>query len=136
MKKLIVILLILISSYSFAENKGTIEQYQVIGLVDSFLSVWVGIDAIDTDLENYYTKSEVDDLITDKAKNEVPNGNINGVNDAFTILHTPEDGEIELYNNGIYQYPVYDYSISGTTITFESGSIPQSGDLLITNYEY
>lgn len=69
--------------------------------------------------------------------NEIPGGVINGVNDTFTLASTPDAGtNVKLYLNGIYmrQGASEDYIISGLTITFAAGQLPQTGDSLVANY--
>ena len=68
--------------------------------------------------------------------NEVPGGAIDGVNDTFTLAFTPIVGSQHLYKNGIRQKPGAgnDYTISGSTITFEPGNIPIVLDTLIADY--
>jgi hypothetical protein len=69
--------------------------------------------------------------------NEVPTGTINGSNATFTLASTPSAGtNVKLYLNGTYmrQGASEDYQISGTTITFNAGQIPQTGDTLVANY--
>lgn len=68
---------------------------------------------------------------------ETPGGTIDGVNDTFTLAKTPV-GKIMLFSNGVLQDPGSgnDYQLSGVTITFEPGSIPQTGDKLLVTYRY
>lgn len=64
-------------------------------------------------------------------------GTINGTNAAFTLSHTPVSGSLQLQKNGLFQSPaIPSYAISGTTITFASGHIPQTGDSLNATYAY
>jgi len=65
---------------------------------------------------------------------EVPSGTINGTNAVFTLAHTPASATLRVYRNGVRLKLSTDYSVSGTTITFLSGAIPQSGDLLVVDY--
>ncbi len=68
--------------------------------------------------------------------NEVPAGTINGANATFTLANTPVAGTEHLFKNGLRQTSGAgnDYTISGLTITFLSGNIPQTGDALICDY--
>lgn len=68
--------------------------------------------------------------------NETPAGTIDGANDTFTLANTPVAGSEHLYKNGIRQKPggANDYTISGATITFNAGNIPQTGDSLLADY--
>lgn len=69
---------------------------------------------------------------------ETPSGTVNGSNDTFTLAETPIAGSECVFVNGILQDAGSgnDYQISGDTITFESGAIPQSGDKIRVNYIY
>lgn len=61
-------------------------------------------------------------------------GTINGVNAVFTLSTAPiQPGCLLLFRNGVFQFQSAsgDYTISGNTITFNAGSIPQTGDLLV-----
>lgn len=68
---------------------------------------------------------------------ETPSGVINGQNLVFTIVGTPRDpADLRLLLNGIelQQSVTGDYTFSGTTITFNAGLAPVSGDRLIASY--
>ena len=67
---------------------------------------------------------------------EVPTGTINGTNPTFTLANTPLVGKEMVHVNGIRQQvgSGNDYTISGATITFLSGAIPQTGDVVIVDY--
>ena len=49
---------------------------------------------------------------------ETPSGLINSSNQTFTLSHTPDSNSLLLFLNGVYQAPVVDYTLSGSTITF------------------
>ena len=74
--------------------------------------------------------------------NETPSGSITGTdgtdgNAAFTLANTPiSTAVIWLYKNGVLMTygASNDYTVSGTTITFNSGAIPISGDVLRATY--
>ena len=73
--------------------------------------------------------------------NEIPSGSINSSNKTYTILHAPYSvGGIQLYKNGSYMAPsgigapYFDFSVTGTTITFVTA--PASGSIIIANYQY
>lgn len=60
---------------------------------------------------------------------DVPSGTINGVNDTFTLSIAPEPSDsLKLVFNGLLLRQGADYTLVGNTITFDSLSIPQSGD--------
>lgn len=67
---------------------------------------------------------------------EVPSGTKNGVNSTFTLANTPLTGKQVIYVNGIRQQEGggNDYTISGVTITFLAGAIPQTGDIVLADY--
>lgn len=66
---------------------------------------------------------------------ETPSGTINGSNAVFTLAHTPASAsDLTLYLNGLLQTMGTDYTLSGTTITFSSDEVPQTGDELLAFY--
>ena len=67
---------------------------------------------------------------------EIPTGTVNGTNPTFTLANTPTAGTEEVFVNGILQNvgAGNDYTISTNTITFLSGAIPQTGDVVLVNY--
>jgi hypothetical protein len=68
---------------------------------------------------------------------EIPSGAINGANVVFTLAHAPSPiDSLNLFRNGLRMEHGVDYAISGNTITFYAGSIPQIGDLLLASYRY
>lgn len=70
--------------------------------------------------------------------NETPSGTVNGTNDTFTLAHTPVSGTVMVFANGqlLDAGSGNDYTISGSTITFESGAIPASGEKIRATYQY
>lgn len=71
------------------------------------------------------------------ADSEVPSGSINGANTVFTLVNTPSPvASLELYLNGLRLDLNVDYALSGKTITFFTGSTPQTGDLLLASYRF
>ena len=75
-------------------------------------------------------------LVANYVVREAPTGTINGVNTTFTLAATPVANTEEVYVNGILQNSGVgnDYTISGATITFLSGAIPQTGDIVRVTY--
>jgi hypothetical protein len=67
---------------------------------------------------------------------ETPAGTINGSNTTFTLASTPVSNTEQVFVNGVLQNPGAgnDYTISTTTITFLSGAIPQTGDIVRVTY--
>lgn len=69
---------------------------------------------------------------------ESPSGSVNGVNASFTLSNSPSAGSLSLSVNGLTQRPgnSHDYLLTGVTITFNSGAIPQTGDSIFAAYAY
>jgi hypothetical protein len=67
---------------------------------------------------------------------EVPTGTINGSNATFTLANNPTGGTEHVFVNGVLQNlgAGNDYTISTNTITFQSGAIPQTGDVVLVSY--
>jgi hypothetical protein len=63
---------------------------------------------------------------------ETPTGDIDDLNDTFTLANTPVAGSVKVYQNGIRLKVTTDYTISGTTITFNTP--PTTGDLIVVDY--
>lgn len=65
---------------------------------------------------------------------ELPSGSVNGSNVTFTITSAPVTSSEDVYLNGVLQYPgaSNDYTLSGTTITFNAA--PQSGGRVVVKY--
>lgn len=62
-------------------------------------------------------------------------GTMNGVNAQFWLKYVPsQPGSVVIYRNGVRLSAGVDYVLSGTTITFATGAIPQVGDSLLANY--
>ena len=72
--------------------------------------------------------------VEDHVSKETPTGLVNGVNAVFTLAATPITGTEEVYLNGLLQDvgASEDYTISGTTITFNTA--PATGDKLRVSY--
>jgi hypothetical protein len=66
---------------------------------------------------------------------EAPVGLINGTNATFTLANLPSAGTaVSVYRNGVHLDSGVDYTITGPTITFLSGQIPQLGDIVLAYY--
>ena len=66
---------------------------------------------------------------------ETPSGTIDGVNDTFTLVTSPDPAaSLELSKNGVVQQAGVDFNLSTNTITFLAGAIPQTGDSLLAWY--
>jgi hypothetical protein len=67
---------------------------------------------------------------------EIPTGTPNGVLTVFTLAHTPVGTSLELTLNGIVQQVGNDFTLSGAAVTFNSASLPNTGDTLQAWYRY
>jgi hypothetical protein len=68
---------------------------------------------------------------------EQPRGAVNGTNAGFTLVNVPSPlASLILFRNGLMLTAAVDYTIAGNTITFNTGAIPQPGDLLTASYRY
>ena len=68
---------------------------------------------------------------------ETPSGTVNGTNVTFTLTYTPNPAlSLDLYTNGVLQIAGTAFTLSGGTITYASGHIPQTGDIIICNYTH
>jgi hypothetical protein len=68
---------------------------------------------------------------------ETPAGLVNGTNTTFTLANVPNPStSLALYRNGLRMQTGGDYSLSGSTITFLTGQLPQSGDTLVYSYRH
>ncbi len=66
---------------------------------------------------------------------ETPGGTVNGTNATFTLANTPVSStSLSLFRNGLLQSVGVDYTLSGMTITFLTGAIPQANDILLASY--
>ncbi len=66
---------------------------------------------------------------------EVPTGAVNGSNTVFSLAQPPDPpGSLQVFRNGIMLKAGVDYTLSGTTVTFGTLSVPQTGDLLLVSY--
>lgn len=71
------------------------------------------------------------------AWNEIPSGLVNGVNDTFSLRHTPmTTGTIMVFVDGLLKKYDTAYNVSGSGIYFEAGNLPSSGAWLCACYQY
>lgn len=107
------------------------------GTVSPGVTCMTGIICTGTWPNITYTLSASPAVYVGTPYQEVPSGTINGTNPTFTLTNTPNSATLNLYRNGVFQKPGgIDYSLSTSTITFQSGAIPQTGDLLFAAYQY
>lgn len=66
---------------------------------------------------------------------ETPAGSLDGLNSTFTLSAAPSPAaSLSLYRNGLLMLAGTDYTLTGSTVTFQPASIPQPGDLLQAYY--
>lgn len=66
---------------------------------------------------------------------ETPAGVVNGVNTVFVLSGAPSPaGSLHLYRNGVLQRVGVDYSLNGSTVTFNAVATPQSGDWVVASW--
>ena len=66
---------------------------------------------------------------------EVPGGTVDGANATFTLANPPTPAtSLVLFRNGIAQQPGTDYTLTGSSIQFLGGAVPQPGDALLAWY--
>ena len=70
--------------------------------------------------------------------NEIPVGDLDGVDTTYVLANTPTAGSLSVYKNGMKQNPGagLDYTLAVATITFLSGNVPQTGDIVLADYRY
>lgn len=69
---------------------------------------------------------------------ETPTGTVNGTNLAFTLAAAPSPAaSLRLYKNGMLLQQGGDYTLNGSTITFNNTTTaPQAGDVLAASYRH
>jgi hypothetical protein len=68
---------------------------------------------------------------------ESPGGVVDGSNMTFTIANTPSPASsLHLFRNGMLQKVGFDYTLTGSTITFVSAATPQPGDTILASYRH
>jgi len=66
---------------------------------------------------------------------ETPAGAINGVNNSFALAQSPNPAaSLALFRSGLRLKLGTDYTISGSSLTFVAGHVPQTGDVLQCSY--
>lgn len=87
-------------------------------------------------------QAAIEELDTEKAAlssfvdKETPAGDVDGVNDEFTLDFAPVAGSEHVFVNGILQDEGAgnDYQIDAAVITFEAGALPQTNDKVRVSY--
>ena len=71
------------------------------------------------------------------ADNEIPQGNVNGVNQTFLLLTSPmPQNSLHLYANGLRMNLGSDYVLAGNRISFLGLYVPGTGDTTLADYRY
>jgi hypothetical protein len=65
---------------------------------------------------------------------ETPGGTVDGTNNTLTLANTPLGSSLMLFRNGLFLTPTFDYTLTGSTIQFVTGAVPQPGDTLTASY--
>lgn len=65
---------------------------------------------------------------------EVPSGTLDGTNVVFILVNVPKTQQV--YINGIRQKSNLDYIVTGSTLTFQTGAVPQPGDIVMVDYTW
>ena len=69
------------------------------------------------------------------ADSETPAGLADGSNGVFMLASIPSPGSsLVVHRNGIRQKAGLDYNLTGNTIQFVAGAVPQPGDTLVASY--
>lgn len=106
---------------------------EVTNLSADLASINSSISSLTTQLNNLGLASSTTNAVFVDA--ETPTGTLNGTNTTFTLANPPSPGgSLTLYRNGLIQSNNIDFTLSGTAITFNAGSIPQAGDILQAYY--
>jgi hypothetical protein len=68
---------------------------------------------------------------------ETPGGVVDGSNANFTLVNIPSPvTSLHVFRNGLMQKLAFDYTFSGSTITFVGGATPQPGDTILAEYRH
>lgn len=106
---------------------------EVTNLSADLASINSSLTSLTTQLNNLGLASSTTNAVFVDA--EIPTGTLNGTNTSFTLANPPSPGgSLTLYRNGLVQLNNVDFTLSGGTITFTAGSIPQAGDILQAYY--
>jgi hypothetical protein len=66
---------------------------------------------------------------------DIPSGVVDGANQSFSLAAIPDPvASLALYRNGLLQKAGFDFTITGRTLQFLSGAVPQPGDTLLASY--
>jgi hypothetical protein len=66
---------------------------------------------------------------------ETPSGTLDGSNAAFSLASAPNPTtSLAVFRNGLLLKQGADYTLSGSSVTFQTGAVPQTGDVLLAFY--
>jgi len=66
---------------------------------------------------------------------EIPQGALNGVNASFVLANVPDPStSLALFRNGLLLLQGGDYVLAANGVTFQTGAVPQSTDILLASY--
>ncbi len=106
---------------------------EVTNLSADLASVNASLNSLTTQLTTLGTTGSATNAVF--VDGETPSGTANGSNTSFALAHTPAPStSLTLYRNGLIQSSGIDFTLLGGAITFNTGSIPQSGDILQAHY--
>lgn len=117
-------------------------QYLVLSATGSLtnervINVGTGLTSSDAGAGGNFTIKVEKELVF----NELLGGNANGNNTLFTLSNTPfATNEISIFVNGQLQTPpaltdFQDYSVTGSSVFFTTGSVPAEGSLIMAIYQ-
>ena len=65
---------------------------------------------------------------------ETPGGLVDGSNPTFTLAASPSGSSLQLFRNGLYMTPGFDYTLTANSFTFVAGNVPEPADKLTASY--
>jgi hypothetical protein len=66
---------------------------------------------------------------------EIPGGTMDGVNATFTLANAPNPASsLAIFRNGILLRQTGDFNVTGNSVVFVAGAIPQAADALLASY--
>lgn len=122
-------------------NVASINDLHAVSLTRRRPGMIVGVNGGEyyyrlKDVEWSYDMSDWEELTlrVQYSDRETPSGVVDGINKIFTLSEVPELNSEHVYLNGLLQEENYDYTISGSTISFID--TPWSGSRLKCSYRY
>lgn len=122
-------------------NVASINDLHTVSLTRRRPGMIVGVNGGEyyyrlKDVEWSYDMSDWEELTlrVQYSDRETPSGVVDGINKIFTLSEVPELNSEHVYLNGLLQEENYDYTISGSTISFID--TPWSGSRLKCSYRY